>query len=532
MYKLKIIAGPNRGASFEIAEGETSIGRNPDNVIILPSNRISKKHCSLYIMNGEASVQDHGSSNGTFVNGSLSKNKKVRSGDRISVGEFILEFTDSSTRRRASNGIQGLDNVLQFPTQQAGGAMVSAQNSSTIMSDEPPKEYQEKAKWYVEKGVLPFFYGLLLKHDWKVILAGLLAVLVGVGLLVSIQPLIDSHQETVTKETEKRAAALARQVVEKNAIAIANQTETKTDIGIIEREDGVDAAVLIDLKARIISPPEKMNQYFTKGNAAVVAIDALRQYDRGKRDTGFVRRAGDLVVAIEPLKVFDSTLSKNTIRAVAVVSIDISQAAMEAGSIGVYYSESFVIVGTVALLVFYILLRVTVKPLEVLNEDLDKILRGEMSEITHEFKWEELNSLWEVITSLVRRVPKSGGDSGMGAASATGSTDDFVQTMRSLGELGHVGVVICDGEYKPIYANPMFEQISGIRAEDAKPLPELARDQAFTGFVKDAFNKAGAGTKFVEEFEFSGVHYQVMVSHQSAGASHAYVLVFSKKEAA
>lgn len=529
MYKLKIVAGPNRGATFEIQEGETSIGRNPDNVIILPSNRISKKHCSLYVINGESSVQDHGSSNGTFVNGALSRNKKIKSGDRISVGEFILEFTDTSSRRRPTTALQGMDNVLQFPTTQ------SQQVSAPVHDDGPPKEYQEKAKWYVERGLLPFFYGLLLKYDWKVITASLIAILVAVGLLVSIQPLIDSHHETVVKESEKRAAGLARQIVEKNAIAIANQAETKTDIGIIEREDGVDAAVLIDLKARIISPPEKMNQYFTKGNSAVVAIEALRLYERGKKDTGYVKRTDDLVVAVEPLKVFDPTLAKNTIRAVAIVGIDITQAAMEAGQVGVYYSESFVVVGVVALLVFYILLRITLKPLEVLNEDLDKILRGEMSQITHEFKWEELDSLWSVLGSLIQRVPKAGGDSGMdGGAASAGSIDDFVATMRSLGELGHVGVVVCDGDHKPIYANSVFEDVTGIRMDSAagKSLPELARDQAFTTFIKEIFNKAGIGSKPVEDLEFSGVQYKVMASHQMAGGAHAYAMVFSKKDAA
>ncbi|MCM0605318.1 MAG: FHA domain-containing protein [Xanthomonadaceae bacterium] len=525
MYKLKIVAGPNRGATFEVQEGETSIGRNPDNVIILPSNRISKKHCSLYLLNGEPTVQDHGSSNGTFVNGSLSKNKKIKSGDRISVGEFILEFTDTSSKRK-SLSVQGMDNVLQFPTSQ------SQQSVAVVNQDGPPKNYQEKAKWYVEKGLLPFFYGLLLKYDWKIITAGLMAILLTVGLLVSIQPLIDSHQDTVVRESEKRAAALARQIVEKNAIAIANQAETKTDIGIIEREDGVDSAVLIDLKARIISPPEKMNQYFTKGNSAVVAIEALRMYERGKREAGYVKRTDDLVVAIEPLKVFDPTLSKNTIRAVAVVGIDITQAAMAVGEIGLYYSESLVVVGVVALLVFYILLRITLKPFEVLNEDLDKILRGEMSQITHEFKFDELNSLWEVLGSVIQRIPKAGGDSGMAGGSPGASVDEFIQTMRSLGELGFVGVVICDGEHKLLYANKNFEDVTGIRMDAAagKSLPELARDQAFTMFVKEIFAKAASGAKPVEDLEFSGVAYKAMASHQMASGAHAYALVISKKE--
>ncbi len=37
MYKLMVIAGPNRGTSFEVENGETSIGRQSGNSVVLAS---------------------------------------------------------------------------------------------------------------------------------------------------------------------------------------------------------------------------------------------------------------------------------------------------------------------------------------------------------------------------------------------------------------------------------------------------------------------------------------------------------------
>ena len=104
MYKLTIVAGPNSGSSYVLQEnGSTSIGRHGDNVVVLPSARVSKHHCVLSVSKDEIIVQDQGSSNGTFINGILAKTKTVNLGDRISVGEYVFEISDpkAKTPRRA-----------------------------------------------------------------------------------------------------------------------------------------------------------------------------------------------------------------------------------------------------------------------------------------------------------------------------------------------------------------------------------------------------------------------------------------------
>src|SRR3954453_14244261 len=98
MYKLTVVAGPNRGTSYPVQDGETSIGRQAGNTVVLPSAKVSKRHCVLAVNNGKVVMSDQGSSNGTFVNGVLVKSKPMKAGDRISVGEYVLELTEPVVR--------------------------------------------------------------------------------------------------------------------------------------------------------------------------------------------------------------------------------------------------------------------------------------------------------------------------------------------------------------------------------------------------------------------------------------------------
>ena len=95
MYRLTIVAGPNRGATYFLEGEDVSIGRQDGNGIILASPKVSKRHCRLVVSNGEVTVQDEGSANGTFVNGAMVRSRKLKAGDRISVGDFVLDAEPS-----------------------------------------------------------------------------------------------------------------------------------------------------------------------------------------------------------------------------------------------------------------------------------------------------------------------------------------------------------------------------------------------------------------------------------------------------
>ena len=64
-----VVGGDLNGTIFDLLEGETIVGRNPDCTIPLEFQGISRQHFKVNVDNsGKSIVQDLGSSNGTYLN--------------------------------------------------------------------------------------------------------------------------------------------------------------------------------------------------------------------------------------------------------------------------------------------------------------------------------------------------------------------------------------------------------------------------------------------------------------------------------
>lgn len=72
----------------------TTLGRRQDCDLCVPLKVISRRHCEFNMDDGELSVRDLDSSNGTFVNGLLIDEADLKAGDKISVGplNFIVQI--------------------------------------------------------------------------------------------------------------------------------------------------------------------------------------------------------------------------------------------------------------------------------------------------------------------------------------------------------------------------------------------------------------------------------------------------------
>jgi DNA-binding winged helix-turn-helix (wHTH) protein len=86
-----------------LGEGEHVLGRDPDLELFLDSPGVSRRHARIRIAGGEATVDDLGSKNGTFVaDRRLDSPTRLVDGDRIRVGSVQLTFnavrTWASTR--------------------------------------------------------------------------------------------------------------------------------------------------------------------------------------------------------------------------------------------------------------------------------------------------------------------------------------------------------------------------------------------------------------------------------------------------
>ncbi len=101
MYKLLQVVDGNVVAEYELTEERFSIGRNPGNALQPDDASVSGNHAAIVLMPSaylddavEASIEDLGSTNGTFINGKAVHRQLLRHGDMLTVGTLSLKFID------------------------------------------------------------------------------------------------------------------------------------------------------------------------------------------------------------------------------------------------------------------------------------------------------------------------------------------------------------------------------------------------------------------------------------------------------
>jgi len=90
-----------------------SIGRHPDSNIVLHDKAISKRHAVVRRIGSGFVFEDLDSSNGSFYNEMRFKNRTLRDGDTIKVGQVLITFHDAELK----DDVSQLVNFEQFDTQ-------------------------------------------------------------------------------------------------------------------------------------------------------------------------------------------------------------------------------------------------------------------------------------------------------------------------------------------------------------------------------------------------------------------------------
>jgi pSer/pThr/pTyr-binding forkhead associated (FHA) protein len=80
-----------------LAEKPITIGRSPDADIITLDERASRMHCGIRIWDGEYYVKDLKSKNGTYLNNQRVEMAKIKPGDKIRLGNTILNVDDKKS---------------------------------------------------------------------------------------------------------------------------------------------------------------------------------------------------------------------------------------------------------------------------------------------------------------------------------------------------------------------------------------------------------------------------------------------------
>ena len=92
-FALKFISGKYQGGEFPLkVDKQIVIGRSSELDMVLVEDMVSRKHAKISVGEGKITIEDLGSTNGTFVNGEKVKQSRLKEGDRILIGTSILKL--------------------------------------------------------------------------------------------------------------------------------------------------------------------------------------------------------------------------------------------------------------------------------------------------------------------------------------------------------------------------------------------------------------------------------------------------------
>jgi biotin carboxyl carrier protein len=105
--ELVVVGGAFVGARVALGAGTVVIGRSSEcDLVLRTGSGVSRRHCKVQFLADRYVVIDLESRNGTIVNGQSVERKVLEAGDRIEVGDEVIEFRRVATRPAEISGLQ------------------------------------------------------------------------------------------------------------------------------------------------------------------------------------------------------------------------------------------------------------------------------------------------------------------------------------------------------------------------------------------------------------------------------------------
>jgi len=127
---LKFNAAVIKEVSLE--KGSVSVGRKPDNDIVIDNPAISGHHCKVSLEGGTYYVEDLDSTNGTYVNQKRVKKSGLHNNDVVGIAKHSIVFVDAAATEAAEAAVDGDATMMISPEKQAELVAASAAAKDTL----------------------------------------------------------------------------------------------------------------------------------------------------------------------------------------------------------------------------------------------------------------------------------------------------------------------------------------------------------------------------------------------------------------
>jgi two-component system, cell cycle response regulator len=89
--------GPDMGRRWTLGADEIVLGRGSDCDILIDRDSVSRRHARVYRVDDQWSVEDLGSTNGSYINDMPIQRAPLRDGDFVKIGSAIFKFLSGGT---------------------------------------------------------------------------------------------------------------------------------------------------------------------------------------------------------------------------------------------------------------------------------------------------------------------------------------------------------------------------------------------------------------------------------------------------
>jgi hypothetical protein len=136
---------PAQGTERPLEPG-TTIGREGCD-ITLSDPDVSRRHAAIQIMAGEISIEDLGSTNGTFVNGeAISERRELRGGDEVRIGSTVWRLRTPVAATRLSDVPTEMSAASQPTTLRPAATPEPAPEQTPAPAEPPAREQAPSAE--------------------------------------------------------------------------------------------------------------------------------------------------------------------------------------------------------------------------------------------------------------------------------------------------------------------------------------------------------------------------------------------------